>query len=277
MDKKSEPISREDYIEPCCPLKVGPGREIQPIPQSRVLEKLDEYMQHRDFSGAERHLLYWMDEARAGKDLQGQLLICNEMIGFYRKSEMREKAYAAIEKAQDLLCLLNLTDSISAGTTYVNAATAYSAFGEEEKALALFTEARRIYENSTGVGPELLGGLYNNMGISCAALERFSEARSLYELALTQMRKVKGSEPEQAITYLNMADAIDAEFQAEADAAQISKLLQRAKELILDPDLERSGYYAFVCEKCAPGFRYYGDEETALKLEKLAEEIYAGT
>ena len=277
MEKKSEPVSREDYIEPCCPLKVGPGRDIQSIPQGRVLEKLDEYMQHRDFSGAERHLLYWLDEARAGNDLQGQLLMCNEMIGFYRKSEMREKAYAAIEEAQDLLRRLNLSDSLSAGTAYVNAATAYSAFGEEEKALALFSEARRIYENSIGVGPELLGGLYNNMGISCAALNRFSEARSLYELALTQMRKVKGSEPEQAITYLNMADAIDAEFQAGADAAQISELLQEAKRLILDPELERNGYYAYVCEKCAPGFQYYGDEETAARLERSAEEIYAGT
>ena len=276
MEKRNDPISREDYLELCCPLKVGPGRGIQSIPRSRVLEKLDEYMQHRDFSGAERHLLYWMDEARAGKDLQGQLLICNEMIGFYRKSEMREKAYAAINEALDLLCRLNLADSLSGGTAYVNAATAYSAFGDEEKALSLFTEARRIYESSTGAGPELLGGLYNNMGISCAALNRFSEARSLYELALAQMRQVKGSEPEQAITYLNLADAIDAEFQAEADMDQLNKLLQKAKRLILNSDLERSGYYAYVCEKCAPGFRYYGDEETAEQLERLAEEIYAG-
>ena len=40
---------------------------IRPIPQQRVIEKMDAYMARRDYAGAERHLKYWLEEARAGR------------------------------------------------------------------------------------------------------------------------------------------------------------------------------------------------------------------
>ncbi len=268
----SGPIKPEDYREPRCLLDCGPGRENQSIPQRRIQEKLDEYMEKQDFPGAERHLLYWQEEARQGHDLRGQLLVSNEQIGFYRKTGDREKTMAACEEALRLLGVLDFTDDLSAGTTYVNAATALSAFGEEERAYTRFSRARTIYESISDTEPELLGGLYNNMGLTCTSLGRFTEAHSLFDLAMEQMRRVPGGELEQAITCLNRADAMD----AEGNDQQIPALLKQAKDLILNSDVQRDGYFAFVCEKCAPGFRYYGDEDTARTLEKLAEEIYAG-
>ena len=47
---------------------------MEPIPQQRIIEKLDEYMSHRDYEGAEKHLLFWLDEARALGDERGELL-----------------------------------------------------------------------------------------------------------------------------------------------------------------------------------------------------------
>lgn len=270
------PISSEDYREPRCLLDCGPGREIQSIPQRRIQEKLDEYMEKRDFRGAERHLLYWQEEARQGRDLQGQLLVCNELIGFYRKTGCRDKAFSSCDEARHLLDVLAFRDNLSAGTTYVNMATAYSAFEDDEQALDLFDKAKAIYESLTNTRPELLGGLYNNMGLTCAALGRFAEAHSLFDLAMKQMGNVPGGELEQAITCLNRADALNAELEEEPVSEDIVKLLVQAKDLIFAADVPRDGYFAFVCEKCAPGFRYYGDEDTAGRLERLAEEIYAG-
>ena len=37
----------------------------------------------------------------------------------------------------------------------------------------------------------------------------------------------------------------------------------------------RIGYYAFVCEKCAPVFEYYGYFLTADRFRETAEKIYA--
>ena len=157
----------------------------------------------------------------------------------------------------------------------MNVATAYSAFERDEEALALFSKARRIYEALPDTSSELLGGLYNNMGLAYAVLGRYIEAHHLFDLAMEQMRRTPGSELEQAITCLNRADAVNAEQGGEGVSAEIKTLLAQAKELILTAKAHRDGYFAFVCEKCAPGFRYYGDEDSAKELEQLAEEFYA--
>ena len=80
--------------------------------------------------------------------------------------------------------------------------------------------------------------------------------------------------PEQAITYLNMADAKEAELGAEDAAEAIDTLLERAQTLLDGPDLVRDGYYAFVCEKCAPTFSYYGWFAAANDLNERARGIY---
>ena len=104
----------------------------RPVPQRRIAEKLDEYMSRRDYAGAERHLLYWLAEAQAGKDLRGELMLRNELIGYYRKTGERDKALPQIDRALSLLEEMDYTGTVSAGTTCVNAATALNAFGENE-------------------------------------------------------------------------------------------------------------------------------------------------
>ena len=175
---------------------------IKPVPQRRIADKMNEYMSRRDYAGAERHLLYWLAEAELGRDLQGQLMLRNEMVGHYRKTAQREKAMESAGKALELLAELGMEDSISAGTTYVNIATACNAFGEYERSLELFEKARAVYEGSAYVEPRLLGGLYNNMALTCTALSKYDEALDLYEKAIAVMAKVQDGELEQAITCL---------------------------------------------------------------------------
>ena len=276
--------------------------KIKPVPQRRIADKMNEYMSRRDYAGAERHLLYWLAEAELGRDLQGQLMLQNEMVGHYRKTAQREKAMESAGKALELLAELGMENSISAGTTYVNVATACNAFGEYERSLELFGKARAVYENSSFVEPRLLGGLYNNMALTCTALSKYDEALALYEKAVSVMAKVPDGGLEQAITCLNMADTVEAWLGMEEGESRIFELADRAEELLDDkgrellrrPDGETSvletpgalkalpaeekariGYYAFVCEKCAPVFEYYGYFLTANRLRETAEKIYA--
>ena len=258
---------------------------IKPVPQRRIVDKMNEYMSRRDYAGAERHLLYWLAEAELGRDLQGQLMLRNEMVGHYRKTAQREKAMESAGKALELLRELGMENSISAGTTYVNVATACNAFGEYERSLELFEKARAAYEGSSFVEPQLLGGLYNNMALTCTALSKYDEALALYEKAVSVMAEVPDGELEQAITCLNMADTVEARNGMEEGESRINDLVERAeellekkgRELLEHPGVERAriGYYAFVCEKCAPVFEYYGYFLTANKLRETAEKIYA--
>ena len=69
------------------------------IPVSRVLEKLDGYLNKKDFAAAERHLSYWLSDAEAENDRRGMLTILNEQIGFYRKQQREAESLAASDRA----------------------------------------------------------------------------------------------------------------------------------------------------------------------------------
>ena len=277
IPKGSQILKPEDYAEPRCLLCDEPyGSEpaVRSIPQQRIIQKMDEYMSRRDYAGAERHLKYWLEEARLGRDGRGELLLRNELVGHYRKVGNREAAFENMDAALLLLEELDFAKTRSGGTTYVNCATACSAFGEQEKAMALFEKAKEVYEADPQTRPDLLGGLYNNMALCCAALRRFEEAGQYYDKALQIMGQVPGGELEQAITYLNMADAQAAHYGMEESEKQICEFLDTAYDLLQNTSAPRDGYYAFVCEKCAPTFSYYGYFLAAQELTERAEAIY---
>jgi len=257
-----------------------------PIPQQRIVEKLDEYMSHRDYAGAERHLLYWLDEAILAGDQRGELMVRNELVGHFRKTGDKAHAFEHAEEALRLIEELGFDQTISAGTTYTNTGTAFNAFGDNERSLELFRKAAKLYESSSHTRPELLGGLYNNMALACIALRRFEEADELYARALGIMANVENGELEQAITYLNMADAAVAKARLQSGGDEsavmmdsacdevVEEYLDTALELLDTPSIPRDGYYAFVCEKCAPVFAHYGYFLADKDLRNRAKEIY---
>ena len=248
----------------------------RPVPQQRIRDRLDAYMSRRDYAGAERHLLYWLQEARSCRDGRGELMVLNELVGHYRKTGARERAMRCADDALRLLDALDLRGSITEGTTCVNVATACSAFGDNARALSLFERARAAYEAGPAAQPGLLGGLYNNMALACAALGRYDEALELYEGAQAQMARVKYGALEQAITCLNMANLIEARDGMEAGEADIFRLLEKASALLDTEGIPHDGYYAFVCEKCAPTFDYYGWFADAERFKKESARIYEG-
>ncbi len=270
-------LKPEDYAEPRCLLcdeAFGVTPEVKSVPQGRIIEKMNYYMGKNDYAGAERHLLYWLNEAKLGNDLQGELMIRNELVGHFRKTGNRAGAFENAQAALKLVDKLGFKNDKSAGVTYINVATAYNAFGENEKSIEVFSMAQSAFENMKNPDIELLGGLYNNMALTLVALNRFEEAFLYYDKALQSMQKVKNGELECAITYLNMADAYNISLGQEEAESKVFELLDKAYELLNTPDVPKNGYYAFVCEKCAPSFSFYGYFAAANELNQRAKEIY---
>ena len=118
-----------------------------------------------------------------------------------------------------------------------------------------------------------LGGLYNNMALALTVCGRYDEAENMFRRAITVMEKQEHGEPEQAITWLNMADAAEAALGAEGAEETVEEYLDRAEELLNTESLPRNGYYAFVCEKCAPVFGHYGYFAAEAELKRRAKEI----
>ena len=282
------PLEAADYEEPRCPLCMeAPGDEARShaIDMRRVIEKLDEYQARKDFAAAERHLEFWLGEARLNRDRRGELAVREEQIGFYRKRGEEGKAMKSVRAALALVEALGYEDSVSGATCFVNCGTAAQAFGRSEEAMEHFERAKAIYLRHLGEDDARLGGLYNNMALSCVSRGRFGEAHACYTRALEIMEKVAGGEPERAITLLNMANAAEAEHGMEKAEKKIEQLLDEAEALldaadpVAHPELAETiapGYYAFVCESCAPTFDYYGYFLAAGKFRARAKEITEG-
>ncbi len=268
------PIQPEDYQEPACPLCMN---EKQHIAISRILDKLDEHLARNDYQTAEKDLNYWLAEAAAIGDARGRLALINERMGLYRKLCRKEEALTDAAIGIALLDSLQMQNTTSAGTTYLNAATVYKAFGMADKALTLYEKTLAIYTETLSPDDSRFGGLYNNMALALVDLGQFERANDCYAKALAIVQRAENGELEQAITYLNMADAAAAQYGQQESEQIICHYIDKAETLLETPSLPRNGYYAFVAEKCAPTFRYYGYFAYANKLEKQARRIYEGT
>lgn len=269
----------EDYKEPACPFctdfyQPEQGRG-EPVPLRRILDKLDADLGRNDYAAAERHLLYWLREAGENGDLRGMLSLENERMGLYRKLGRREDALACAKAALELVEKTDLTGSVTSATTQLNAATVYKAFGMSAQAIPLYAQARAVYEAQLAPDDARLGGLYNNMALALCDLGRYAEARDCYEKALTVMKTAPNGELEQAITQLNLCNLAEAERGLLEAEDEIERRLDAAETLLETPTLPRNGYYAFVCEKCAPTFTYYGRFACGAELEERAKEIYS--
>ncbi len=241
----------------------------------RILAKLDDYFSRKDYAGAKRHLLYWYEEACASLDLRSKLMLCNELIGLTRRTESKDENYFYGDEALKAIDALEISESIAAATTYVNIATSYKAFGEPRHSMPLFQKALEIHNaNSSAVSAFTRGSLLNNMALSLADLGRFEEAFKYFRQALDIMVGAERGQLEMAVTCLNMASATELQMGLESGAEKIEALLDKAQALL---DIYRDandGHYAFVCEKCASVFEYYGYFAYAKELNERVRAIY---
>lgn len=247
--------------------------EMVRISTQRVLDKLDDYFSRNDYDGAERHLLYWLEEAKAIADRHSAILLLNELAGLYRKLSKEEKALETVADLLDLIKEMGIENNIGAGTSFINCATVYKAFGKAEKALPLFEKAKSIYEKELSADDKRFGGLFNNTALALVDLERYDEAYELYEKAIGIMKNADDGDLEVAITYLNIASAKEAQLGAAESEETVRDYIEKSMK-IFDEHENRDGYYAFVCEKCASVFGYFGYFLYEKDLEKRARDIY---
>ncbi|MBO5725578.1 MAG: tetratricopeptide repeat protein [Clostridia bacterium] len=244
------------------------------IPVDRVISKLDELLSKNDYAAAKEHLLYWLGEAEKMQDNRGALLLNNELMGLSRKLGEKENALKFVNNALQLIDKMNIANNVGAATTYLNSATVYKAFGKAQDGIDLFCKAKDIYEKNLAANDDRIAGLYNNMALSYVDLCRFDEADELYKKAIAVLSKINGKEPEQAITYLNMASAAEAQFGLEDAEGKITECLNKAMELLDISEYQNDGNYAFVCEKCASVFGYYGYFFYENELKERSRRIY---
>ncbi len=270
-------IDEFDYKEPRCTLCDGKefynpelsgakGR----IPVKRVIEKADGYFNKNDLAGAKRHLEYWEKEAKELNDNSGELSIVDELLGLYRKNGEKENALRVIERAIILIDNLQLQNTVSGATIYLNAATTMKAFGKAKDAIPLYGKALKIYSENLEETDVRFGGFYNNYALALTDAGEYDKAEECYFNAVKVMEKAENGKPDLAITYVNLAHL----YETAGKSDKITDCLFKAYGLLNDEENVKNGYFAYVLSKCAPSFKYFGYGKIASDFEKESTEIY---
>ena len=240
-----------------------------------ILQQLDHHLHRNDYTAAEQFLKAQLTTAKQQNDTAAMVLIYNEQMGLYRKQGQQENALCALHAVLELIEEKGLSAEAGAATTFLNAATVYKAFGEAALSLPLFEQAEKIYSQTLAPNDKRFAGLYNNMGLTLVDLQQFARADALYQKAINLLRQYPDADLEIAITYLNMASAAEAELGIAQANQIINAYLDKATH-ILEHHANQDGYYAFVCEKCASVFGYYGHFIYEKELLQRPRRIYEG-
>lgn len=242
----------------------------------KILKELDDLLAKNNYSGAKEYLLSALNSAEKLQDNNILVLLFNELMGLCRKLGLKDEALNYTEKAILKIKEMGIEQNIGAATTYLNSATVYKAFGKAEDAIPLFELAEQIYNKNLKPADTRFGGLYNNMGLALVDLKQFRRAENYYKKALTVMAQNINGESEQAITYLNLASAAEAELGLIEADEKINEYLNLAQTLLDKGKNRTDGEYAFVCDKCASVFGYYGYFAYENELINRKRRIYEG-
>ncbi|MBQ7523214.1 MAG: tetratricopeptide repeat protein [Oscillospiraceae bacterium] len=241
------------------------------IDVGRVIDKLEGYFSKNDMAAAGELLRYWRGEAVALGDLRGELSICSEQMGYYRKTREREPALESVARGLALIDELGIADSPSAATIFLNAATTQKAFGDAAGALPIYEKALAVYEKHLAPDDTRFAGFWNNYALALADLGRYGEAERAYQRAIAILQEKEDGGLDSAISFVNLAEVYSACGREEEAVA----CMDAAWDLLTDPDLKESGYCAYVRSKCAPSFTDFGFASKGKELKNMAEAWYA--
>lgn len=233
-----------------------------------ILKTYDAFLNRNDGESAGRYLINEVNAAVAAGDKSLELSLVNELIGHYRKAGDDGNCKKSIARALSLIGETGLKDGVSKGTIYLNVATGYKSVGDTASALKYYDLAEKLYAEYLPDGDVRLAGLLNNAAVSLAADGQTAKAKEYY-LKAASISKEAGRKEDAAVSYVNLAHLQD----GTGDAEGAEKSLDIAYDL-LDEVCERSGYYAFVCEKCAPSYAYFGFFLREKELRRRAKGIY---
>lgn len=174
--------------------------------RKQLLEQLDAVYNAGGYEKIEAFMTETIAAAKEEGDWVTQIMIGNELMGFYRDRGLTSKGVAVYNEIRKLFEEHGLTEDISFASTVLNAANLYRADGQLTAALEMFDEVREIYEEVLPPTDFRLAGLYNNMGLAYMDKGERFRAREYLEKALRIVKALPNTTVEQATNHVNLAN-----------------------------------------------------------------------
>lgn len=235
-----------------------------------VIDEVDSLFAKNDMEGAGKVLEDALEISSKSGDSTSELSILNELLGYYRKTSQRKKAFVTLERCEELLGSLRLFGTVTEGTVLLNAATVLKSFDENKKAVEYYKRAEAVLKTSLSDKDPLLAGLYNNEAVALESIGDLTGALEYYEMALKVLEGNSDALLDVGITYVNQAHLYE---KMDRDH-NLTERLEKAIETLFDPRIKNDGYMAFVFSKCSPSFRHFKMESIADELDEISNTIY---
>lgn len=172
------------------------------------LEGLNNAFATRQPDKVEAYLRTSLIDAERENKKSTVITILNEMIGFFRNTSNYKEALWASEQAIATMRTLGQEHSAAFGTTLLNAATAYRAAGQTQRALELYHKTEEIYAEHLSENDARLAGLYNNISSLHETLGNHEKAYNFLKKALNVLLQLEGTRTASATVYTNLATVL---------------------------------------------------------------------
>ncbi len=146
-------------------------------------------------------------QAKEEGDVQAQIIILNEMLGFYRESSQYEKVRTTVQEILDLMGQEGLEGTIPYGTALLNCGNALRAAGDLTESMDCYRQVFEVFDGQVPPGDFQYAELYNNVSLLYQELGRFDMAGKCLHNALAIVRHMPDKGFETAVTYVNLANS----------------------------------------------------------------------
>ncbi len=205
---------------------------------NQMLSELDALFAARKIEQVEPFLTGCMEQAEREGDVESQITLWNEMIGFYRDVSQYEKCLACCERVKERMVQLGLEQSEAFATTLLNVATGYRACGLLTQSEQTYRQALDIYRRRLEPDDIRFASLYNNLSLLYEAMGDYRAAIASLREALEIIQKYDAP-IEQAVSCTNLARCL----LGEGNLAEAMEFLSRACA-IFEKDDPRDYHYS---------------------------------
>lgn len=171
---------------------------------NKILNQLDALFETKQIEKVESFLTSCMELAQKEGDVESQITLWNEMIGFYRDISQYEKCLVCCENVKKLMIQVGLEDTTAFATTLLNVATGYRACGLLKESEQTYRQVFAIYRRYLEPDDFRYASLYNNLSLLYEEMENYEAAIQALEEALVIVSQYDAP-IEQAVSHTNLA------------------------------------------------------------------------
>lgn len=173
----------------------------------RFIEGLDGLFGTASQQEIETFCVSGLAQAKEEGDVQAQIVILNEMLGFYRESSQYEKVRTTVQEILELMGREGLAGTIPFGTALLNCGNALRAAGDLAESMDCYRQVFETFEGQVPPDDFQYAELYNNVSLLYQELGRFDMAGKCLCNALAIVKQMPDKVFETAVTYVNLANS----------------------------------------------------------------------